>query len=146
MLAITKTPDNEVDRFAATLRTFHEHARAIASGKAEGDTFTWFLAAEYQWELESACQWLVDAPGSRLSESEKATLAHFLAGMPEVREAIVAGRQAAQRDQPPQSPEWADWLTIAALPSWNSFTVRTAILLSRLGDAARNDGDFQPHR
>ena len=31
---------------------------------------------------------------------------------------------------------------IAALPRWNDFTVRTAILLSQLGTPARNDDRF----
>ena len=142
MLATTETSRDAADRFTSTLRSFREHARAIASGQAEGDAFSWFLACEYQFELEMACQWLVEAPASRLLETEKSTLRHFLAGMPEVREAIAAGRQAAHRATPAQAPEWADWLTIDALPSWNSFTVRTAIVLSQLGESARNDANF----
>jgi hypothetical protein len=142
MLAIPETSRGGADRFDVSLRSFREHARAIASGKAEGDAFSWFLACEYQFELEMACQWLVEAPASRLLDTEKATLRHFLASMPEVREAIAAGRQAAHRAAPAQSPEWADWLTIAALPSWNNFTVRTAIVLSQLGESARNDANF----
>ncbi|HUW52598.1 MAG TPA: hypothetical protein VMV99_04145 [Rhodanobacter sp.] len=144
MLAMTEMPCREAeDRFASTLRTFHEHARAIASGNAEGDAFSWFLAAEYQWEMEMACEWLVESPASRLSEDDKATLRHFLGGMPEVRQAIIAGRQdAADRTGQAASPEWADWLAIAALPCWNDFTVRTAILLSQLGTPARNDDRF----
>ncbi|TAL85044.1 MAG: hypothetical protein EPN74_09590 [Rhodanobacter sp.] len=132
-----------VDKFASTLRTFQEHARAIASGKAEGDTFSWFLASEYEWEMEMACQWLVESPASRLSEQDKVTLRHFLGSMPAVREAIISGRQAAS-NRPPcsASPEWSDWLEIAALPSWNHFTVRTAILLSQLGNPAQNDKCF----
>lgn len=143
MLAITEIPAHGADRFASTLRTFREHARAIASGQAEGDAFTWFLACEYQWEMEQAGQWLVDSPASRLSEGDKTTLSHFMASMPEVREAILAGRQlATEQAEPTLSPGWVDWLTIAALPNWNSFTVRTAILLSQLGDAPRNDAQF----
>jgi hypothetical protein len=63
--------------------------------------------------------------------------------MPEVRDAIVAGGQtASDRVRHSASPEWADWLEIAALPSWNNFTVRTAILLSQLGSTAQNDTHF----
>ncbi len=143
MQAMTATPHSATDRFASTLGSFREHAQAIASGRAEGDAFTWFLAAEYQWELETACEWLVESPASRLPEADKAALRHFLASMPEVREAIVAGRRAAtDAGDASASPEWADWLAIAALPSWNSFTVRTAIVLSQLGQGARNDADF----
>ncbi|MGH8157705.1 MAG: hypothetical protein ACREPQ_06265 [Rhodanobacter sp.] len=143
MLAKTEIPRKAPDRFASTLRTFHEHASAIASGHAEGDTFTWFLASEYEWEMEMACTWLVESPESRLSDAEKVTLRHFLGIMPEVRNAIVAGRQtASDRVRQSASPEWADWLEIAALPSWNNFTVRTAILLSQLGSPAQNDTHF----
>ena len=147
MLAVTDIAPQRADRFAATLRTFREHARAIASGQAEGDAFTWFLACEYQWEMEQAGQWLVHSPASRLSDGDKATLGHFMASMPEVRKAILAGRQqATAQAEPSQSPGWVDWLTIAALPTWNSFTVRTAILLSQLGDAPGNDAQFAPCR
>ncbi|HVC18207.1 MAG TPA: hypothetical protein VNE18_12990 [Rhodanobacter sp.] len=144
MPAMTDIPcDIAQDRFASTLRAFHEHASAIASGNAEGDAFSWFLAAEYQWEMEMACEWLVESPASRLSDVDKATLRHFLGSMPEVRQAIVAGRQeASDRTSQAASPEWADWLAIAALPRWNDFTVRTAILLSQLGTPARNDDRF----
>lgn len=143
MQAMTEIPNKAADRFASTLRTFHEHAGAIASGRAEGDAFTWFLASEYEWELEMACTWLVESPESRLPDAEKATLRHFLGIMPEVRDAIVAGRkQASDRARQSTAPEWADWLEIAALPSWNNFTVRTAILLSQLGSPAWNDTHF----
>lgn len=147
MWANTEITDESVDpvadQFTATLRTFQEHARAIASGKAEGDMFTWFLASEYEWEMEMACQWLVESPASRLSARDKATLDHFLQSMPAVREAILLGRQAASRKpQRASAPEWNDWLEIAALPSWNHFTVRTAILLSQLGNPAQNDKNF----
>ncbi|MDE3073564.1 MAG: hypothetical protein KGJ63_12645 [Pseudomonadota bacterium] len=144
MLAMTEIPCAEAeDRFVSTLRTFLQHAGAIASGKAEGDAFSWFLAAEYQWEMETACAWLVESPASRLSDADKATLRHFLGNMPEIRQAIVAGRrEAADRNGRGAAPEWADWLAIAALPRWNDFTVRTAILLSQLGTPARNDDRF----
>ena len=143
MLAKTEIPRRAVDRSASTLRTFHEHAIAIASGNAEGDAFSWFLASEYEWEMEIACTWLVESPESRLSDAEKVTLRHFLGTMPEVRKAIVAGRQTVSNPvQRSASPEWTDWLEIAALPSWNNFTVRTAILLSQLGSPAQNDTHF----
>lgn len=143
MLAMTEIPRTTVDRFASTLRTFHEHARAIARGRAEDDAFTWFLASEYQWEMEMACEWLASSPASRLSGGEKETMRHFLASMPAVRKAIDAGWHAAtDGTDASASPEWSDWLEIAALPSWNEFTVRTAILLSQLGDPARNDTHF----
>ncbi len=143
MLAMTETSRTTEDPFASTLRTFHEHARAIAGSRAEGDAFTWFLASEYQWEMEMACEWLASSPASRLSEGDKETMRHFLASMPAIREAIRAGRRAAAESTNASAlPEWSDWLEIAALPSWNEFTVRTAILLSQLGDPARNDSDF----
>ncbi|MFC5527051.1 hypothetical protein ACFPPA_15025 [Rhodanobacter ginsengisoli] len=90
-----------------------------------------------------ACEWLASSPASRLSEGDRETMRHFLASMPAIREAIGAGRRAAADSTDASvSPEWSDWLEIAALPSWNEFTVRTAILLSQLGDPARNDTDF----
>ncbi|MDE2157063.1 MAG: hypothetical protein KGJ32_14425 [Xanthomonadaceae bacterium] len=144
MLAMTEMPCRDAqDRFASTLRTFHEHARAIAGGNAQDDAFNWFLATECQREMEMACEWLVESPASRLPDADKATLRHFLGSLPAVRQAIVAGRQeASDRTSQVASPEWADWLAIAALPSWNDFTVRTAILLSQLGTPARNDDRF----
>ena len=144
MLAITEIHCNRAaDLFASKLRTFLEHAQAIASGQAEGDTFSWFLAAEYQWEMEMAGAWLVESPISRLSGTEKAALRKFLTSMPEVREAIRAGRQLSlNRTHASASPEWADWLEVASLPSWHSLTVRTAILLSQLGTPAQNDDHF----
>ena len=142
---LAKTGDSRAasDQHGETVRNFLEHARAIAAGEAEGDVFTWFLASEYQWEMEMACTWLVESPASRLSPVEKETLGHFLKCMPEIRQAIVAGRKAAaQRADRSLSPEWTDWLELAALPSWNDFTVRTAILLSQLGEPARNDSNY----
>ena len=44
------------------------------------------------------------------------------------------------------NPRHAFWLELAALPSWNDFTVRTAILLSQLGEPARNDQNYGPRR
>ncbi len=143
MLAMTGDAASASDQHGATVRNFLEHARAIAAGEAEGDVFTWFLAAEYQWEMESACTWLAESPASRLSDGEKAILQHFLQRMPEIRQAIMAGRKAAaHRVDRLLSPEWVDWLELAALPSWNDFTMRTAILLSQLGEPARNDGNY----
>lgn len=143
MLANTGIPTT-ADRFAATLRTFREHASAVASGRAEGEAFTWFLASEYEWEIEMACTWLVESPESRLTDAEKATLRHFLATMPEVRNAIVTGRQAASNQlRQSGSHKQADWLEITGLPSWNHFTVHTAILLSQLGSPAQNDTRFE---
>jgi hypothetical protein len=143
MLAMTGDYQATSDQHGATVRNFLEHARAIAAGEAEGDVFTWFLASEYQWEMEMACTWLVESPASRLSHGEKETLRHFLKCMPEIREAIMTGRQAAaRRADRSLLPEWTDWLELAALPSWNDFTVRTAILLSQLGEPARNDSNY----
>lgn len=143
MLAMTGDTLPVSDQHGATVRNFLEHARAVAAGEAEGDVFTWFLASEYQWEMESACTWLVESPASRLSKGEKETLQHFLKCMPEIRQAIMGGRKAAsQRADRSLQPEWTDWLEIAALPSWNDFTVRTAILLSQLGEPARNDRHY----
>jgi len=143
MSAITKIPTSAADQFVSTLRTFHEHARAIACGRAEGDAFTWFLASEYQWEMEMAAQWLISSPASQLSDAEKVTLRHFLGHMPEIRKALILGRQvASQQPHAPDSPAWIDWLEIAALPGWSDFTVRTAILLSQLGNPAQNDSHF----
>lgn len=140
MLAMTGSSLSASDEHGATVRNFLEHARAIAAGEAEGDVFTWFLATEYQWEMESACNWLVESPASRLSSGEKETLRHFLQCMPEIRAAIAAGRKAAtKRADRSLQPEWTDWLELASLPSWHDFTVRTAILLSQLGEPARND-------
>lgn len=130
-------------QFAAALRSFNEHARAVACGRAEGDSFTWFLASEYQWEMEVAAEWLVSSPASELSDHQKNTLRHFLSRMPETRKALVDGRQAAaNRPHGPDCPAWVDWLEIAALPDWSDFTVRTAILLSQLGNPAQNDSLF----
>lgn len=143
MLAITEIPSKVEDRFATTLRAFLEHSMAIANGIAEGEAFTWFLATEYQWEMEMAGEWLVGSPASRFSDSQKAILRKFLASMPEIREAIRSGRMAAaERESGQTSPQWVDWLEIASLPAWNSFTVRTAILLSQLGRPAHNDAEF----
>lgn len=127
----------------ANMRKLLEHARAVASGQAEGDVFTWFLATEYEWEMESACTWLVESPASQLPTGEKEALRLFLLRMPEVRQAIMAGRKAAaHRANNSPSAEWSDWLELVALPSWNDFTARTAILLSQLGEPARNDSNY----
>lgn len=144
MSAITKIPSpHAANQFAATLRSFNEHARAVASGYAEGGYFTWFLAIEYQWEMETAAEWLVSSRFSELSDNKKNTLRHFLSRMPDIRKALADGRQAAMnRPRAHESSEWVDWLEIAALPDWNNFTVRTAILLSQLGNPARNDSLF----
>ncbi len=143
MLAITGDSFAGSDRHGAAVHNFLEHARAIAAGEAEGDVFTWFLAAEYQWEMEAACTWLTESPASRLTKGEKETLRHFLKHMPEIRQAIMDGRKtAAQRTDPTLPPEWTDWLELAALPRWNDFTVRTAILLSQFGEPARNDPEY----
>ena len=147
MLAITGDSFAGSDPHGATVRNFLEHARAIAAGVAEGDVFTWFLAAEYQWEMEAACTWLVGSPASRLADGEKETMRHFLERMPEIRQAIMDGRKAAaQRTNRSLLPGWTDWLELAGLPSWNDFTVRTAILLSQLGEPARNDTEYGPRR
>ncbi len=133
------------DRHGATVRKFLGRARAIAAGEAEGDVFTWFLAAKYQWEMESACAWLVESPASRLAGAEKEALRRFLECMPEIRQAIMAGRKAAaRRADRSLPPEWTDWLELAALPSWHDFTMRTVILLSQLGEPARNDSNYGP--
>ena len=63
--------------------------------------------------------------------------------MPAIRKALADGRlAAASRPWATDLPEWTDWLEIAALPDWNDFTVRTAILLSQLGNPAQNDSLF----
>lgn len=135
--------NHATNQFAAALRSFNEHARAVACGRAEGDSFTWFLASEYQWEMEVAAEWLTSSPASELSDHQKNTLRHFLSRMPDIRKALVDGRQAAaSRPQAADSPAWTDWLEIAALPDWSDFTVRTAILLSQLGNPAQNDALF----
>lgn len=143
MLAITEIPGKIEDRFASTLRAFLEHSLAIANGVAEGEAFTWFLATEYQWEMEMAGEWLIGSTASRLSAPQKVILRNFLASMPETREAITIGRRAAaEQANRSASPHGVDWLEISSLPEWNSFTVRTAILLSQLGRPAQNDADF----
>ncbi|MEO8809401.1 MAG: hypothetical protein ABI386_04055 [Rhodanobacter sp.] len=143
MLAIIENSVPTTDAFGATVCNFLEHARAVATGEAEGDLFTWFLAAEYQWEMETAGSWLVESPDSRLSASEKRVLGHFLKPMPALRQSIqVARRAAAQRADASLSAEWTDWLELAGLPAWNDFTVRTVILLSQLGEPARNDDHY----
>jgi hypothetical protein len=143
MLAITGDTIPVSEEHGATMRKLLEHARAVASGQAEGDVFTWFLATEYEWEMESACTWLVESTASELAPKEKEVLRLFLHRMPEVRQAITAGRQAARlRADSSPSPEWGDWLELVALPSWNDFTTRTAILLSQLGEPARNDSNY----
>lgn len=143
MLAKTEDAVPVSDQHRATVRKLLEHARAVAAGRAEGDVFTWFLAAEYEWEMESACTWLVESPESRLPSHEKDALRLFLKRMPEVRQAVIAGRKAAaHRAHGSQSPEAVDWLELVALPSWNDFTMRTAILLGQLGEPARNDNNY----
>lgn len=143
MLAMTEDAIPASDQHGATVRKLLEHARAIATGQAEGDVFTWFLAAEYEWELEAACTWLVESPTSRLPSAEKEAVRVFLQRMPEVRQAVMAGRKAAaHRANNKLSPEWVDWLELVSLPSWNDFTMRTAILLSQLGEPARNDNNY----
>jgi len=145
MLATTTDSADTSDRHDQTVRRFMEHARAVAAGEAEGDVFTWFLAGEYQWEMEAAGTWLVESPASRLSATEKDTMRHFMSCMPAIRDAILDGRKAAaQRNDRSLAPEWTDWLELAALPSWNDFTIRTAILLSQLGEPARNDPHYGP--
>ena len=143
MLAMTEDAVPVSDQHGANVRKLLEHARAVAAGQAEGDVFTWFLAGEYEWEMESACTWLVESPASQLSISEKEALRLFLRRMPEVRQAIMTGRKsAAHRADSSPSAEWVDWLELVALPSWNDFTMRTAILLSQLGEPARNDSHY----
>lgn len=143
MLAMTEDAVPASDQHRATVRKLLEHARAVAAGQAEGDVFTWFLAAEYEWEMEAACTWLVESPASRLPSAEKEAVRLFLQRMPEVRQAVMAGRKsAAHRANSSPSPEWVDWLELVALPSWNDFTMRTAILLSQLGEPARNDSNY----
>lgn len=143
MLATTTDSADTSDRHDQTVRRFMEHARAVAAGEAEGDVFTWFLAGEYQWEMEAAGTWLVESPASRLSATEKETMRHFMSCMPAIRDAILDGRKAAaRRNDSSLAPEWTDWLELAALPSWNDFTIRTAILLSQLGEPARNDPHY----
>lgn len=143
MLATTTDSADTSDRHDQTVRRFMEHARAVAAGEAEGDVFTWFLAGEYQWEMEAAGTWLVESPESRLSVTEKDTMRHFMSCMPAIRDAILDGRKAAaRRNDSSLAPEWTDWLELAALPSWNDFTIRTAILLSQLGEPARNDPHY----
>src|SRR3546814_14994912 len=68
MLATTGDSAETSDRHDQTVRRFMEHARAVAAGEAEGDVFTWFLAGEYQWEMEAAGTWLVESPASRSEE------------------------------------------------------------------------------
>ncbi len=143
MLAIIGDSFPTFDSFGATVRNFLEHARAVAAGAAEGGVFTWFLAAEYQWEMETAGIWLVESPDSRLCAREKLVMRHFLKPMAAVRRAIQAGRRAAApRAAGSPSQEWADWLDLAGLPDWNDFTIRTVILLSQLGEPASNDGNY----
>jgi hypothetical protein len=143
MLAMTGDAIAVSEEHGAAMHKLLEHARAVASGQAEGDVFTWFLATEYEWEMESACTWLVESPASQLPASEKEALRLFLLRMPEVRQAIMTGRKAAaQRANASPSPEWSDWLELVGLPSWNDFTARTAILLSQLGEPARNDSNY----
>jgi len=143
MLATTTDSADTSDRHDQTVRRFMEHARAVAAGEAEGDVFTWFLAGEYQWEMEAAGTWLVESPASRLSVTEKDTMRHFMSCMPAIRDAILDGRKAAaRRNDSSLAPESTDWLELAALPTWNDFTIRTAILLSQLGEPARNDPHY----
>ncbi len=144
MLAMTEIPHNVTDPFVSSLRTFLDHARAIASGKVEDDDgFSWFLATEYQWEVESACEVLVDSPVDQVTGAEKAALSKFLAEMPTVKDALKAFKRNAKGSSiSSPSREWSDWQDVSGLPAWRDFSIRTAILLSQLGKAARNDGDF----
>jgi hypothetical protein len=144
MLAMTDLPYNVTDPFASTLRTFLDHARAIASGRVEDDDgFSWFLASEYQWEVETACEVLIDSPADQVTPAEKAVLGKFLADMPAVKEALKAFRRNARNaSDAPASREWSDWQDVSALPAWREFSIRTAVLLSQLGKAPQNDGEF----
>jgi hypothetical protein len=148
MLAMTEIPYDVTDPFTSVLRTFLDHARAIASGKVEGDDgFSWFLATEYQWEVEAACEVLIESPEKQVTPAEKAALRKFLAGMPVVRDALKVFKQNARN--PPDTlmaREWSDWQDVSALPAWREFSIRTAVLLSQLGKAAQNDGDFFGNR
>jgi hypothetical protein len=148
MLAMTEIPHNVTDPFASVLRTFLDHARAIASGKTEGDDgFSWFLATEYQWEVETACEVLIEATADQVTPTEKAILGKFLAGMPAVRDALKALKHSTGNDpDASMAREWSDWQDVSALPVWREFSIRTAVLLSQLGKAAQNDGDFIGNR
>ncbi|HEY0199199.1 MAG TPA: hypothetical protein VGC19_11785 [Rhodanobacter sp.] len=143
MRAMTEIPRNVTDPFASTLRTFLDHAQAIASGTVEDDGFSWFLATEYQWEMETACIALTELPVDQVTHAEKAALDKFLADMPAVREALQAFKHNT-RNHPDTlvAGEWSDWQDVSALPAWREFSIRTAVLLSQLGKAAQNDGDF----
>ena len=143
MLAMTEIPNNVTDPFVSTLRSFLDHARAIASGKAEDDGFSWFLATEYQWEVETACETLIDSPVAQVTPVEKAALSKFLTGMPAVRDALTAFKRNLRNNPELSSDgEWSDWEDVSGLPAWREFSIRTAILLSQLGKSAQNEGDF----
>ena len=144
MLAMSEIPYTVTDPFASTLRTFLDHARAIASGKVEDDDgFSWFLATEYQWEVENACEVLVESPADQVTHAEKAALNKFLADMPAVRDALKAFKKNATGSANASAArEWSDWQDVSGLPAWRDFSIRTAVLLSQLGKAAQNDGDF----
>jgi hypothetical protein len=143
MLAMTEVPYSLNDPFASTLRNFLDHARAIASNKAEDDGFSWFLATEYQWEVENACETLIELPTNQVSPAERAVLCKFLIGMPAVRDALKAFKQNI-RNHPELSSEgeWTDWEDVSALPAWRDFSIRTAIVLSQLGKSAQNEENF----
>ena len=143
MLPFTSIKQQADERFVSTLARFHEHARAIARGRAEGEAFNWFLATEYQWEMETACEWLIESPTSRVSDKHKAILHGLLQTMPEVRQALEEClRAAADNSRRGASDEWPEWQTITALPAWKALTVQTAIALSQMGDPASNDDNY----
>src|SRR5690349_24931841 len=107
MLATTTDSAETSDRHDQTVRRFMEHARAVAAGEAVGDVFTWFLAGEYQWEMEAAGTWLLESPASRLSVTEKDTMRHFMSCMPASRDGILDRRKAAaQRNDSTCPAEW----------------------------------------
>lgn len=133
--------------FASTLARFHDHARAVACGRVEGGAFNWFFATEYQWEMETACEWLLDSPDSGLSEEHKSVLLDLLQAMPETRRALEESlRTAAVNSRHDACGGWPEWQAITALPAWKNFTMRTAIALSRLGHPAQNDDNYFARR
>lgn len=147
MLPFTPIQHPANEHFAPTMARFLEYARPVAAGRAEGGAFNWFLATEYQWEMETACEWLLESPTSGLSDEHKSILRNLAQCMPETRQALEESlRATANNSHQDALIEWPEWRTITALPSWKNFTAQTAIALSRLGHPALNDDNYFARR
>lgn len=141
MQATTPSIRPSVDPVATAFGRLMDHAHPIASGKVEGDGFSWFLATEYLWEVEVACETLLDIGTDSISGSQRLAMSRLLSDMPGVKHALQTFKRNAHCHPDVLADlEWPDWLDVSALPAWREFSIRTAILLSQLGGIVQNDG------